>query len=439
MRGLWLALTMAWIGAGALGAQSAELSVAGYFVPSSDPRSVVFLVIENHTPWRITDLQFLGFETPGFAKSGSCWYRIGDREQPGCRPESLDPPHAEAMPPLAVGETIVVSAEVAREAPGKHQFTGLLSWREHSPGTEPRGVERRKQVFVATVKSEQRWSDFRLGSVDDVVGLLDLLSKLLWPILGFLLGVLFNRGAERRAAQQQTWSQMLAKSHENAERYYMPASSAVFSFLRRIERGSSDEGFFYLALFLRRMHVLVSDIGGFYFKDRLSEDIVHHLWTYFRDRCRDEFKEEGRDALIKFTHERDTFRDFSERLNPKGAWNAAVPVARVQALQTPFRGWFISGKPGLDLAVLEAIEVVFDFAMNQPYELWYGRKERLDDEKVLLIEEKLRSLAGSLGNSKETKRIEDIAAKIRKLRRTFGPGAFRRGIRTLKRGCGLDS
>ena len=80
---------------------------------------------------------------------------------------------------------------------------------------------------------------------------------------------------------------MLSKSHENAERHYMPIASAVDGLDEALKDAKPEEAFYYLALFLRRMWKLREEIGGFYFKDRTGEKVARGCWVLFVERFED--------------------------------------------------------------------------------------------------------------------------------------------------------
>lgn len=130
------------------------------------------------------------------------------------------------------------------------------------------------------------------------------------PIVGAVLGFWFahrvdaqrlrqQEASEREARVRESWNQMLPRVHSNAERFYMPISSALQGFrqefdrliaaAREEERLPRDEQVLdklllhLVQLFCRHNH-LNQEIGGYYFKSRAAEAAVAKGWHVLRDR-----------------------------------------------------------------------------------------------------------------------------------------------------------
>jgi hypothetical protein len=102
--------------------------------------------------------------------------------------------------------------------------------------------------------------------------------------------------AELRAQTVQTWNSMLPESHKLATEYYMPvdgaASAALDEFIGREEaiksgdqvaqRAVEERAFYYVLLMSRRFRALADDKGGWYFKNRVGEQLVARCLENFR-------------------------------------------------------------------------------------------------------------------------------------------------------------
>lgn len=144
----------------------------------------------------------------------------------------------------------------------------------------------------------QDWYDYWI-----VAKLYNLLKDLAFPIFlavfGVFLKLMTDRrdrrdklGTERRELSAETWKQMLPKSHKLAGAYYMPLSGAALGISvewkrctdRPTERDQAARMIYYYILnFGRVMRDLRYSTGGFYFKDRIGEQIAGRCWKQIRD------------------------------------------------------------------------------------------------------------------------------------------------------------
>lgn len=184
--------------------------------------------------------------------------------------------------------------------------------------------------------------------------------------------------AEKNAQTQQTWNLLLLKSHQNAERHYMPLSKAaerVGYYWKKIATAADDTDrekqidlcFYSFLLFLTRMRRLGRLIGGFYFKSRGGEDVGASAWILITDWC-DETKNFTRDlresAAAALSHDA-TYPDYLQT----AAKNEQVKELKALfvAKQTEFAPLVI---------LFRILEFILDYEMNIPYEHWYGQRER---------------------------------------------------------------
>ena len=195
--------------------------------------------------------------------------------------------------------------------------------------------------------------------------------------------------AEKAAQTQQTWNLMLLKSHQNAERYYMPLASAADRIARSKKEAdeASDEArrqekieicFFSYLLFLSRMKQMSRMIGGFYFKDRQGEIIAVRLWTAILEWTDDTFTRLLREQCTALVHPRSSFADFGSV--------AHDPL--INNMRARFSAAFASLSPVATL--FQAFSVVVEYEMNRPYEHWYPKPEQFKREVAVGLIEALR-------------------------------------------------
>jgi hypothetical protein len=183
--------------------------------------------------------------------------------------------------------------------------------------------------------------------------------------------------AEKNAQTQQTWNLLLLKSHQNAERHYMPLSKAaerVGYYWKKFTAATDDAErdkqidlcFYSFLLFLSRMRRLGRLIGGFYFKSRGGEDVGARAWILITDWC-DETKHFTRDlresAAAVLPHDA-TYPDYL---------TGAAKNTDVMLLKALFVAK--SAQFGPLVTLFRVLEFILDYEMNVPYEHWYGQRE----------------------------------------------------------------
>jgi hypothetical protein len=187
--------------------------------------------------------------------------------------------------------------------------------------------------------------------------------------------------AEKNAQTQQTWNLMLLKSHQNAERHYMPMGNAaerVGYYWDRVPTAADhsaelDLCFFSLLLFLSRMYRMGRLIGGFYFKSRSGETIAAEIWVTIANWCDREtvFSRDLRERATKALGPYETYAEY--RLG--AAKNRAVKELRRRFLAN----LTLFGPIAL---LFQALDVIIEYEMNRPYEHWYGEPEVLNAAKL---------------------------------------------------------
>ena len=230
-----------------------------------------------------------------------------------------------------------------------------------------------------------------LGEVT-VRNLLDVLLSLVWPSIAAILVALgsyiFKRWQDQRAQKTQTWNKMLSESHRLALAYYAPIESAARLFIEHVERCKNQRGkglrakaneslrqaFYWWMLFGYRYRAMTLEVGAFWFKDRVGEELVvacfNACLTRYdkRDEARIRNYRRVRDALS--VHE--TLDSFLQKSDAR-----MDTVGMFQDEWRYFETWVQSGECAEALSYLEGFRAVLYYELNRPYEYWYGRTETI--------------------------------------------------------------
>lgn len=244
------------------------------------------------------------FDTTGFERVPPCW----SQDTPACD-ETGTVAASRVLPPRSV---VRFHGELrAGGGDGPFVLSGTATW-HHTAATGTTIVKAPPLEIRSAAPAA--WLEF--GAT--------LLADLAWPVVVFGLGLLLKRHQQRKrdelrdtraaaAAERErvrgiqaearrkraellaTWNQMLTRSHENAEKHYLPLANAIdalmtysraFRAARRLERlgGAANSevrmnATFYLLMLIRTMTDLRNAIGGFYFKDRGGEKLASLAWV----------------------------------------------------------------------------------------------------------------------------------------------------------------
>lgn len=234
-----------------------------------------------------------------------------------------------------------------------------------------------------------------------------------------------RQNQERELTQiAQTWNSMLPESHRLTTNYYMPVHASANETLSRLKKlrdkksSSSDEDKFHTLFFLlrfeRRMRHLVEKAGGFYFKDRVGEELVIECYNRYRSLY---YWGSGKGSrwktfsrMLDCIDVNETIGSFSKKLEP-GEDDKANEIALVFAAgRQEFDAW-LNSKDRLDATIyLGGFTTLLGYEMNRPYLYWYGQPENLllDSE----TEAMLRSLGQELpvpGFSESVKQYLELA------------------------------
>ena len=138
------------------------------------------------------------------------------------------------------------------------------------------------------------------------------------------------------------------------------------------------EIFFYLLLMRRRLRILFDEKGGWYFKDRVGEEISNQCLNDHYDLCLDtpaEVRNKMSIAVDKI-NATDKLGAFTEKIVGSGA-----DAVRFQDLLVNFSDFLKSADRKPAFESLRAWRLLLSYEMNRPYEYWYGSQEKLCIDK----------------------------------------------------------
>jgi len=398
----------------------------------------IWISFENHSAREIRDLRFVDFRTAGLNVVGPCWRPVTPAARsgplyPACIPDSSPLTPSPLPVVLAPGQAVTVTGNLIRTAKsGEFMVTGVYSW------VDADGGQHRALAPVGPIEVEKDWEDWRTRLREDLPAVLKdvvlpVVKDLAWPLAGFLLGLLYKSGEQKRAAIQQTWNQMLTTSHEIIKGYYMPVSAAANWLLSTFEPGSvndPDEGFYYLALLFCRSRKVVDEISGFYLKDRLGENLIVTCWDFIFMSFIRSFPGaagvEAKELLISTISPNETLKEYKKKLSPKPLYDFQFP-ARTELLlvRTGFDKWTQGDEfKQLTFPILGIFYLAIDYEINRPYDAWYNKPQDFRIYDVLRHEKRLKiwletqeGKSLSAGQAAQRDSVKEIYALLRKHRR----------------------
>jgi len=263
-------------------------------VTPGDP--ITFWIVVQNPPLakEIRNVEIVALRRPNFeipAQQLHCWETVTSPAEipaemvPICRNTSIPAPPWLPQPSVGPAGSVTVEGHlIAGPRTGKFGVTAVVGWLDAS------GAQRRKPISVAPVIVESRWLNRAVSAARIAQSILKdfaLPLVLLW--LGYRIKKIeTDREVTRKetddhvARVQQTWTLMLPKVHENAEKYYIPLMSYAGS-VGKYHAAQPDYSFFFYSLFLAQMKQMNFKIGGFYLKDIIGEEVVSRIWETLLD------------------------------------------------------------------------------------------------------------------------------------------------------------
>ncbi|HET9767310.1 MAG TPA: hypothetical protein VFS60_10710, partial [Thermoanaerobaculia bacterium] len=348
----------------------ASLNTASSSVTRGDQLRV-WATVENRTASPITNVGVELVWHPGFVGGDDCSVGSPISWSYGSG-ASASPTTIEGMQ-AASFTTNLLACEV-----GERTFAGIVRWSEA-------GVAHAARFAAEPVEVHSR-----LQAVDRSIPA--FFKDLLLPAGLLWLGWMVSRGEKRKAAYQQVWNQLLAKSHENNEKFYGPMVTALHAMEGALERvgkaetaarpAALDTLFIRLLIFHRHYAHMIAKIGGFYFMSREGEQMAIACLTPYQREAYKRARVDG-DELSKLLEE---FKpgDSKQAVAVKLAGAAVTPIAA--AAKERLVGWVDDGTFARFADLLVYFRLIVDYEMNRIYRFWYGRVEafRYDDHQTIL-------------------------------------------------------
>lgn len=389
----------------------------------TDTRLPLLVTIYNPTDAAVY-VRFAGFQHPGFHPANpDCW----QNGLPKCI-DVLGTTTLIALPRKVESHSAVtfVANLKAGDEPGRYAVAGLVAW-----GNDATQITRRKPIALRPVAIAGRFASAILLFLRAFQSFVkDLALPLALAFLGFWLkqqedlrseqrkrdeedrarrrkeeedarDVVRRRqdeaqleqrkaAAEKSAQTQQTWNLMLIKSHQNAERHYMPLSTAaarIAEYWRGID-GIQDPTardlqidlcFYSYLLYLVRTRRMLRAIGGFYFKRRDGEIVARDLWAGIVNQTDQLFTRDLRERATNLLLPQSTFADYRK---------GVASLDDVKELRERFAAHVLDLEPMV--LRFEALDLILEFEMNIPYEHWYQQREQFKTEAARQVISRMR-------------------------------------------------
>ncbi len=378
----FVVLTAMLIAARCLAAQdSARVIVTGHLSGSSaDIGDTLrfWLTIQNWSDSPIEGVRLDHLDTPGFEIYRRCWVQGAGRE---CGASGTSPDLAPASDPdricarLEKGESRTVWGDLMAKRPNDAQnLIAVVSWSAANKA-------RSSSVALLGHAASLTWW------VRTWTGLRGFLKDVGVPILLLVMSIFFGvwqRFHEvkqtERAQLTETWSKMLPESHTIAKKYYIPMCGAFEKAIEYATRYRADKtspdarkhqrmAFYWFSMLTWRTRNAVQKVGGYYFKNRIGEELVAHCWKKYSELYgEDEPTIQARSQLLDLLDGHMTFDAFVSLLHATGSDSKT----KWETAWSHFEPWIGGDNCGRALPYLRAFLAILTFEANRPYKLWYG-------------------------------------------------------------------
>jgi hypothetical protein len=257
---------------------------------------------------------------------------------------------------------------LARDEPGQSSVAAVIGW------TDATGARHRVPVTIGPVTIENE-----LGTLSKAAQnfFKDLGLPLVLVWLGYRIRKIEEtreatrkKADERTARVRETWTQMLPKMHENAEKYYMPLMGRA-AYLGDYYPDNPEFCFYYYVRFLVKMREMVRTIGGFYLKSRQGEECVSALWDAIRSCADARFGRPLRERAQDETAPIETVYQFEEKLPQLPSTKEMFEKFREPAEYPRFEA---------EAVLFSLFAIVMSYEANCSYEFWYGEPEKFDQK-----------------------------------------------------------
>lgn len=282
-------------------------------------------------------------------------------------------------------------------AGGRESFCGTLTADESHPVRRVTLVVSYKingSTYSLTTSpgafAAQDWYDYWV-----VAKLYNLLKDLGFPIFLALFGLILKLITDQRELRAETWKEMLPKSHDLAGAYYMPLAGDALGITVEWKRyldnpaeqaQAARQIYYYILNFGRAMRDLRYALGGFYFKDRIGEQIAGRCWKQIRDEyfpTKDELHKLHYFGALRLVEEKQDVDLFLAKLD------AAGPASPLHQTWDEFQILIANNTRFQEMVNwFDVFRAVVVYESNRVYAYWYRLPEtlRLDGNQETMID-----------------------------------------------------
>ena len=321
---------------------------------------------------------------------------LDNKGTPACIDRTaLNAKQGEVAPQLAKGQSLTVWGELKPQAEKTHKaevLNTVVAW-----NVPPGGPGHSMTVPLGENQVQ--------GTFEGAPWISDLIIKgLAIPFVLAVGGIVWNEVNKRRESRQhkkeedrafrsETWKQMLPVSHNYAAKFYLPVSTAAERAIRALGRADNRLAFFYFLLALKRVAETTNEIGGFYFKDLMGEQLAGACLTKFRQAFLGPESQpcalalRGSAEILKAS---ETFESFERKFASTAGGNFKIAI--LVAAWTHFNQALTDAdRMRRTRLYLTGFYTILDYEANRPYEFWYQNEIKMDADKE--TEETLKEIA----------------------------------------------
>jgi hypothetical protein len=381
-----------------------------------------WITFVNASGHDVQGLQLLFLQTPGFKPVAPCW-TSSKPQLPSCFEGTSSLPGF-----LKSGASVTLWADLqASSSPGRYGLSAVFSWKN------PEGARARKALLLGPVDITYPLAD----SVFPILQKVYLAGKdfglpLALAVLTFLFGAKEQKRKderelaeqrrkedldfverrhkeeqeaaeqkrreaqkqddERRAQIQQTWSQLLQKHLNDAQRHYLPMAAKLMYLLSRIQRQPPEtrECFYWLMAFMRRMKFTADNIGGVHLKSRLAEEIFVSAWVALRDAVENRLGKVERVQALDSMKYNESLADFETRFTGNSLFSA---------LENKFGDWLSDQNDpfACQVCLIMVMLHVLEYEANRPFEYWYQEPPEFPKKDLRTAAQALKNLPAATG------------------------------------------
>ncbi|HUR82618.1 MAG TPA: hypothetical protein VM733_17795 [Thermoanaerobaculia bacterium] len=368
-----------------------------------DPLTCI-ITVQNPTTEPVADFHIVTFSHEGLVPvltkdTAQCW--AGG--VPSCI--ELDRKTVPGVPgELAAGKSVRIFASLRADEAGRSSIGGLFAW-------QGKMGSRSKSLIAAPVTVEKAYSAVGRATRN-------FIKELAFPLALALLGYLFKKAEDAQTRLRETWGVMFPLSHDRTEKHWMPLTATLGWMTRshaEVPR-RDDFCFFFLLRLWRQMIDASREVGGFFMKAHVTEEVLTSCWNVILLWSMATFGDEREQGALALSSRIMSYSEFLETYASRAVF---------RRLRTKY-----ASQSENALALIASVARIFYETLvheiNRPYNVWYDDGwAKFDaesfEEAVALFRthrDHLRShsLVGLSGDVMETLRtaMDDLDSDVRR-------------------------